>query len=192
MSDNRDNLGSSLRVASGLIAALLVAACGGTVNVATQAAPNANFAGRSTFRIMPVPRRADGAALAADDPMLDNSITNQALREEVRRSLEARGYRPASGAAPDFTVAIYAAAKEALDVRTYDYGYTWRGWPREYTEATPYERGTVVIDAVDPSTHQLLWRGRGQAAVSSDPNAFVRDAEKEVDAIVRKFPAPSR
>jgi hypothetical protein len=180
----------AIRVVTGTAIALLAAACGGNVRVRTQSAPDLSFGNRSTFRILPVPARGDGVKLSADDPMLDNSITNRALREQVRRDLEARGYRAATGGSADFNVALYAAAKQTLDVRHYNYGYTWRGWPRQYTEVTPYERGTVIVDAVDPGTHRLLWRGQGQAAVSDDPNHFVRDAEKEVDAIVKKFPAP--
>ena len=62
--------------------------------------------------------------------MLANSITNQQLRQDVRQALESRGYRPADAERADFDVAVYAAANHALDLRSYDYGYTWRGWPR--------------------------------------------------------------
>jgi uncharacterized protein DUF4136 len=170
--------------------AILLVACGGNVQVRTQAAPDASFAGRSTFRFLPMPRTSAGA-LPGDiiDPMVDNSITNRALRDEIRSGLESRGYRAATDGTADLEVAFYASATQALDIRTYDYGYTWRRWPREYTEVTPYERGTVIVDIVDPSTHELLWRGQGVAAVSSDPNKFADAARKEVDAILKKFPA---
>ena len=141
--------------------ALLLTACASSIQVRTATAPNFSLTGRSTFRILQVPRRAGGPPLSPDDPMLANSITNQALDQDIRRSLERRGYRPAKrGAAADFDIAAYAAAREALDIQTYNYGYTWRGWPRQYTEVTPYKRGTVVIDIIDPATHQLLWRGQ--------------------------------
>jgi hypothetical protein len=173
-----------------LVAALAIAAsCGHNIAVRTQSAPAFTTVGRSTFRILPVPRRTDGAALDSNDPMLSNSITNQALREDVRRALESRGYRPADGGRADLDVAIYAAARQALDIRTYDYGYTWRGWPREYTEVTPYERGTVIIDLVDPANHQLLWRGQGVAQVSNDPNRYVTELGKVVNSIAKKIPA---
>ena len=80
------------------------------------------------------------------------------------------GYRAGDGDRADHDVAIYAAANHAMDIRTYDYGYTWRGWPREYTTVTPYEKGTVIVDLVDPSSRQLLWRGEGVAQVSNNPN----------------------
>jgi hypothetical protein len=164
-------------------------ACGNHVQVRTQSAPGFATAGRTTFRILPVPRRSDGMNLDSNDPMLENSITNAALREDVGRALEARGYRPAApGARADLDVAIYAAANKALDIQTYDYGYTWRGWPREYTTVTPYEKGTVIVDLVDPSSHQLLWRGRGVAQVSDNPNKYVAELGKVVNSIAKKVP----
>jgi hypothetical protein len=177
------------RLAIVALAAAGAAACGSNVQVRTQAAPGFTTAGRSTFRILPVPARTDGATLGANDPMMENSITNRALRQDVRQALESRGYRPADGGPADIDVALYAAANQALDIRTYNYGYTWRGWPREYTEVTPYERGTVIVDLVDPSTRQLLWRGQGVAQVSTDPNEYVDELGKVVRSIAKKIPA---
>ena len=160
----------------------------GNVEVRTMAAPNAQLAGRTTFRILRVPAPRDGATLGANDPMLDNSITNRALRDEIRSAFEARGYRFQPEGA-DFDVAYYASAAPVLDVRTFDYGYTWRGFPRQYTEVEQYEQGTVIIDVVDPITHELLWRGQGVARVDPDPDKYVKEIRKTVDAIVKKFPA---
>jgi len=170
--------------------AMGIAACGGSnVQVHTQSAPEFSTTGRQTFRILPVPSRADGLNLESNDPMLTNSITNRALRDDVREALQARGYRPADGARADLDVAIYAATNQALDIRTYNYGYTWRGFPREYTTVTPYEKGTVIVDLVDPGTMQLLWRGQGVAQVSENPNRQVTELGKVVDKIAKKLPA---
>ena len=169
--------------------AIGIAACGGSnVQVRTQSAPEFTTTGHQTFHILPVPTRADGANLDSNDPMLTNSITNRALRDDVRQALEARGYRPADGTRADLDVAIYAATNQALDIRTYNYGYTWRGWPREYTTVTPYEKGTVIVDLVDPSTMQLLWRGQGVAEVSENPNHQVTELGKVVNKIAKKLP----
>ncbi|HEX4468678.1 MAG TPA: DUF4136 domain-containing protein [Gemmatimonadaceae bacterium] len=170
--------------------AFAAAACssGSNVQVRTQSAPAFATTGRSTFRILPVPARTDGGTLPSNDPMLANSITNRQLRQDVRQALEARGYRPADGERADFDVAVYAAANQALDIRSYDYGYTWRGWPREYTTVTPYEKGTVILDLVDPGTRQLLWRGQGVAQVSDNPNKYANEMGKVVDKIAKKLP----
>jgi len=154
------------------------------------AAPNAQLTGRTTFRILRVPAPHNAPTLGANDPMLENSITYRALREELRHALEARGYRFQPDGA-DLDVAYYATAGPTLDVRTFDYGYTWRGFPRQYTEIEQYEQGTVIIDVVDPPTRELLWRGQAVARVDSDPAKYVSEIRRTVDAIVKKLP-PAR
>jgi hypothetical protein len=168
---------------------VVLAACAQSVNVKTQAAPGFSGVGR-TFRVLDAPRRGDGTQLSTNDPMLNNSITNRALRDDIISAMEARGYSPASGGSADVDVAYYATAQQKLDVRSYDYGYSWRRWPREYTEVTPYESGTVILDLVDPTNHELLWRGRGVAQVSDDPNRYTNELGKVVNSIAKKLPAP--
>src|ERR1700682_5274878 len=71
--------------------ALVSSACHQSIQVRTETAPGVSFAGRSTFRIL-TPRYRGTIALAANDPMVENSITYQALRDEIRRAFESKGY----------------------------------------------------------------------------------------------------
>jgi hypothetical protein len=189
MSFNRSH--TSLKRGLPALAALVLAlgACGG-VQVRTLVSPDANFSGRNTFHLLSARARGTGQR-APNDPMLDNSITNQRVRSAIRAAMEKRGYTYAEDGA-SIGIAYYAAARQKLDVRNYDYGYGWRRFPRQRTEVYEYTEGTVIVDAVDPSTHNLLWRGQGRSAVSDDPDDYSKDLEKTVDAIVSKFPAPSR
>jgi hypothetical protein len=172
----------------GVLAA--ASACHHNVEVRTMTAPGAQLTGRRTFRILPVPAYRGSAPLASTDPMLVNSITYEALRSEIRRAFEERGYRFAPQAA-DFDVAYYASAAQKLDIRSWNYGYDWRGLPRVATEVIPYEEGTVIIDVVDPATHRLLWRGEGRAVVSDNPDKYIEELRSAVHAIVDKFPSAS-
>jgi hypothetical protein len=97
-------------------------------------------------------------------------------------------------------VAYYTAANDKLDIMRWDYGYAWwprwwRGWgpmgPVGPTEATEYAKGTVVVDVIDPSTRELLWRGKGLATVSDDEPQYEQELKKTVAAILAKFPAAS-
>jgi uncharacterized protein DUF4136 len=171
--------------------ALTTSACASAVDVRTQLAPDANLGGRSTFWILPVPpRTTDVASAASDDPMLANSITNRALVNELTRAFEGRGYT-VNVTNPDFTVAYYASTREKLNINTWNYGYSWRRWPRGYTDVTEYTEGTVIVDVIDPATKELLWRGQGASAVSSDPAKYTADLNKAVTAILSKFPEAS-
>jgi hypothetical protein len=168
---------------------LALGACGG-VQVRTLVSPDANFSGRNTFHLMSARARGNGQR-ASNDPMLDNSITNQRIRAAIRSAMEKRGYRYAEEGA-SIGIAYYATARQKLDVRNYDYGYGWRRFPRERTEVYEYTEGTVIVDAVDPSSHNLLWRGQGRSAVTDDPGKYAEDLQKTVDAIIAKFPAPTQ
>jgi Domain of unknown function (DUF4136) len=167
------------------------------VRVRTTAAPNAQFASLHTFAIAtPTARRAD-AAPGGNDPMLTNSITNQALRQDLVTDFEAKGYTLDS-AAPSFTVCYYASAQHRLDVADWDYGYPfwgphrfWSGWGYVAPVAIPYTEGTVIVDVIDPSTKELVWRGQGKSDVSTDPTAYSQDVARTVRAIIAKFPAAS-
>jgi hypothetical protein len=178
-----------MRWLTSLAAVTLLAACASSVHINTTVAPDAHLGRLHTFRVMTPPPRSDGRVLPSD-PMLDNSITNRALREDLENAFGARGYTR-DGAAPDFTIAYYASTKEKLDVRMWNYGYRgrWGGWhePPGYV-ADPFTEGTVIVDVVDGRSHELLWRGRGVTRVSDDPDEYIRELRKVAKDIVDKFP----
>jgi uncharacterized protein DUF4136 len=177
-----------MRTTQLIAAALVMAACSHPVSVRTEVAPDAALASRHTFRILPVPpRRVDAAAAYSDDPMLANSITNRSLVDDLERGFTERGYTLSTGNA-DFGVAYYASVRDKLNIDTWNYGYTRRGWPRPYSDVTEYTEGTVIVDVIDPATMNLLWRGQGVAAVSDDPGKYMNELGKTVTAILKEFP----
>ena len=176
--------------AAAIAGALALAGCGTAVNVQTVAAPDAHLGHLRTFRIMQPSPRAQEASRPSN-PILVNPINNQALRNDVEAALRSRGFVE-NDAAPDFLVAYYATAKEALDLNAWNYGYAWRprwsGWGLGPV-ATEFTEGSVVIDLVDPATKELLWRGNGVAQVSDQPEAYRKDLRQTVDAILQKLPS---
>jgi hypothetical protein len=61
--------------------ALATVGCGRSIEVRTMVAPDAGLSTLHTFRMLPGPARRDGhAATGADDPMINNSIANRAIR----------------------------------------------------------------------------------------------------------------
>jgi hypothetical protein len=126
--------------------------------------------------------------------MLVNSIANRVLRQAIVLGLASQGY-VVDETDPDFTVAVYASAREKLQVTYWDYGYPWRprwwsGWGRGRIgpTVTEYTEGTVIIDVIDPASRDLLWRGRGVALVSDDEREYLKHLRNTVAAILEKFP----
>jgi hypothetical protein len=62
----------------------------------------------------------------------------------------------------------------------FPYGY-WNGYNRTYTE------GTLIIDAIDAETNQLIWRGSISGAIDNPENLH-KKVMKAVEIIFRKFP----
>jgi hypothetical protein len=205
-----------LLVAGAVIAAITACSSGGGLSVRTTVEPGANLAGLRTFFVLAPPTRsANATPLSTNDPMLDNSITNRALRSDLTQAFQARGYTPASRQSADFVVAYYAGTKEKFDTTywgpTYDPGwrYSYRGrrgwaWPYYgagyyggpfYTGASAsvssYTQGQVIVDVTDPHNNELLWRGQGVEPVSTDPTKYTSQLEGVVSAIVAKFPGPT-
>lgn len=176
--------------------ALTLGGCRGGIDVRTMASPDAGLSRLHTFRMLPGPARRDGQpATGADDPMISNSIANRAIREQIVKAFVERGYRLDERNA-DFAVAFYATAREKLDVSIWDYGYPfYPGWPRGRwpgQTVTQYTEGSVVIDVVQASSRELLWRGEGRAELSDSPEDNVRQLAKAASAIVAKFPEATR
>jgi hypothetical protein len=174
--------------------ALAALGCAGSYHVRTITAPEAGIAGLHAFRVLPVPPPRDGRDRAgAYDPMVNNSIANRALRERITQEFQGRGY-VVDERTPDFAVAVYASARERLDVTLWDYGYPY--WPRwgwgarvPYRErVTEYVEGTVVVDVVRAGTRELLWRGSGSTELTEDPGRDVAELQRVAEAIVKKFP----
>jgi hypothetical protein len=204
-------------VLGALIGTAIIGCSSGGVQVRTSVDPNADIAALRTFYVLRAPQRSDSAApLPASDPMLDNSITNRALRGDLTQSLQSRGYTSAPRQDADFLVAYYAGTSTKMDT-TYWAGprldpgwrYSYRGrrsWAWPYYGAAYYgpmnpwgygagratvtstTQGKVIVDITDPKTSELLWRGQGVEPISTDPAKYVSDLQGVVSAIVAKFP----
>jgi hypothetical protein len=195
---------------------LTAVACSSGIQVRTAVSPGESLTGLHTFSVLAAPERsANAPALPASDPMLNNSITNQALRTDLAQGFEAKGYT-ATTSNPDFQVAYYSGTKQKMDTTywnpgpSYRYGYRGYGlrrsryawaWPwssySPYSAYSPYgpiaqvqeyTQGCVIVDVIDPKTQELLWRGQGVASASTDPATYASEIAKSVSAILAKFP----
>jgi hypothetical protein len=200
-----------------VVATAITTGCssGGGIQVRTSVDPSADIAALHTFYVLNAPSRSESSPLPASDPMLDNSITNKALRGDLAQSLESRGYTTAPRQSADFLVAYYAGTSTKLDTTywagsrldpAWRYNYRGRrGWAWPYYGAAYYgpmnpwsyapgasitstTEGKVIVDITDPRTNELLWRGQGVEPVSSDPAQYANDLQGVVSAIIAKFP----
>ena len=88
----------------------------------------------------------------------------------------------ASTSTPDLLVAYHLGIKDKIDVSSWGYGYgRWGGWGGGNLDVRQYKEGTMIIDLVDASTRELVWRGIGKGVVGSgSPETKIREAVTEI------------
>ena len=126
------------------------------------------------------------------DPLADNDIWANDVREAIRGGLMEHGMVEATNANPDFYVAFYVGLKDRYDVNYIPYGLPvfhrrgWWGWPGGYDAwAVPYTESTVIVDVIDAHTNQLVWRGYDSDTLNTkDPD---KTLTKAVDSVLSQF-----
>ena len=178
------------RVAIGGALVLATVACG-RHRVDTAAYSKAGVAGFRSFTVLEMAKPRDGRKHAGCyDPMAEGSVATEALRSTVIWALKNRGYAEDNHQA-DFAVVIYASADQSIDLTMWSYGYSpWPDWRSARAAPHVYPPGTVVLDFVSglPNERQLLWRGSGEAKVTSDPAQNLHGLRQVAEAIVKRFP----
>ncbi len=185
-----------MRSLKGLATFLLVAsftACS-SMTIETDFNPQAtgDMAEYRTYALLPHP--------TGGDPRVHNPLVASRVETAVDETLAAKGYTRASAASADFMVGWHAALEGKVDVQTVDryYGYGYGGWYGRYgrgavvsnTHVREYDEGTLIIDVVDKSSNELVWRGSVQAEVYRDVSPQERQARitKAIQAIFEDFP----
>jgi hypothetical protein len=105
---------------------------------------------------------------------------------------------------PDLYVTYHTSTKENLSLNTTSFGYGYPGgWYGGYyggygyggmgmgstsTTVSTYETGTLVVDAWDPRTEKLVWRGTAtNVTVSDNPDKMMKRIDKSLSKIVKKW-----
>ncbi len=162
---------------------LLAAGCAAGIPVEMDYAPGQDF---SNFR-----QYAWHDQVGAPDQLVEARI-----RSAIDDGLAARGYvkvEPTGGA--DFRVSFTAVAEQALDFDSVSssMSYRRRGWGvgvGTTTRVREYTRGSLVVDVIDSSGENLLWRGASARKLMQErsPEEKDQDVREIVTAILQEFP----
>lgn len=167
----------------------------------------ADFTRLATFDWLPIPIKAR-----------TNELTVKHVKRAVNRELEAKGFKR-NPANPDFLIALHVRREKKVDIVDWGYTYAphdryygyhdrfWRSpndrywrWPRnrfrrpEYRqkrfELIEYVEGTIILDLVDASSKELIWRGTARGEVDPDrkPEKRREAINKAVAKILENFP----
>lgn len=100
-----------------------------------------------------------------DDSRLAHANLNNLIQKSIINELNSKGYSYEPDASqPDFQIAYVAALKTALDDLSIERKYGIRpGLVDGKNDQSKYEKGTIIVDLIEPVSGRLIWRGAGQA-----------------------------
>ena len=118
------------------------------------------------------------------------------IESAVEQNLISHGFQKTSDA-PDFYVVYHAAVEQQITGATIDtWGYGYRRPLRRsgvvYADVSvdSFQEGTLIIDIVDASQNELVWRGTAIGAVNT-PQQAAEKIDEAVQRILMDFPPAS-
>lgn len=132
-----------------------------------------------------------------------NPFMHKFLQDEIEKRLSAAGLtKAAAGAMPDVLVTYHGSVQNNVQLQSDSFGYGFGGygmggWGRYgYATAGPvstttrvveYKEGTLVVDIVDPTKKELVWRGASTPISISDSNDKTeKNISKALDQMVKQ------
>ena len=131
---------------------------------------------------------------SADDPGVQKSFFDTALRQAVNAELTAVGLSQSSDN-PDLIVVTHVSLDEVITGATVSHwnhgGWGWYGgWGGMSTSTVhvnAHDQGTLIMDLIDASNNQLVWRGIAEKEVN-DPRATREQLQPIVQKLLADFP----
>lgn len=176
------------QAATVLLGSLALAACSG-VTYSRDYDPTASFSDYRSYTW------AERTPTGDDDPHVYNDIVKSRVRSAVDQALAAKGYQKVASN-PHFYVAWHGAIEGRMSTTTihdhYGYGWGWygpgMGVSTSRTYVNEWDEGTLLIDIIDASSDELVWRGSAQAEVNRTRSAS--DDQRRLNEIVAKLLEP--
>jgi hypothetical protein len=184
------------RLFSLLIAGAAAAGCTPT-NVRTDFDPSADFTRYHTYYWA-------GGKDVTGQGSLENSLVDKRIKSIIGAQLAAKGLREVpEDAKPDLVVLYWVGTKDKISVQTVPssgmsqrvvwsrYDPYWNGrWGRTYdeVEVRNYKEGTLIVDLIDTSNKQLVWRAYLVQTLDKNPQTTAKRAEANAAAAFAQYP----
>ena len=137
----------------------------------------------------------------AEDVRLNDPKVRETVRAAVEQSLTSKGYEQVERQQADFLVTWFGAIETKIKKENIDHFYAPYGYGTLYRDPVlntesprtigEYEKGTIIIDIVDPKSQKLIWRGSGSGRLAENQpeQTALRNLNRSVTKIVEPFPA---
>jgi hypothetical protein len=151
-------------------------------HVRTEWDHSADFAAFHTYAWQASPDPAKGA-------------WNQTIMDAIDKQLQAKGLTKVDSD-PDVAV-VYSRSIQKDSTSGLSGGYIIppnldTGGPGIPAIARSWEEGTLVVELDNPKTKQVVWRGSASKTLSDNENKNVKNLDKAVAKLFRKYPPGSK
>lgn len=185
-----------MKILSGLVLLITMAACSTQLRVATDYDVSYGFAAVKTYAWLP------DSDKKMPDPHMDNSLMHQRLHRAVDQQMAAQGYEKVALEKADVLITYHLSSNQKLSVKSYHnhFGY----YPCHHcfnsfhggfhhgndVEVKQYRSGSFMIDIIEPAKRELLWRGISERRLPGEVTPQQRDqfVNETVTAIINRFP----
>ena len=137
----------------------------------------------------------------------DNTLVNDRVTHAIKTSLDAKEYTQVKESDADLLFVFHVNVQQMSDIRTdyqmigyggYGYGMGFGGYGRGYGTAVVerpstyrWLEGKLIIDALNPKTKKIVWRGTVTDELSRDsstPAEKTKYINDVVSKLMKKFP----
>jgi hypothetical protein len=151
----------------------LVSACSTAPTANTDKSESYDFAQSRTFTVV-----GDGHL---NNPMISD-LDRQRMNRALTNELEIQGRVAVDEKSADILISYFVVTKDKVKVNSsYTGGYSRYGYGRgmgvSHTSARNYVEGTIVIDVIDNSSQNAVWRSTLTKTIKNYDSSEQRDAE---------------
>jgi len=166
------------------------------VSVSGCSSINVNYDYDNTIDFATIRTYGWGHPNGPDDFLANEPLLKKRIIRSVDSYLETRGYRKVDSSGADVLVVIQAGVKEKMQITNWggSGGYYRDPWGRSSyvgrTDVNYYTEGTLVVDIVDNTRKELIWRGMGTGVLReySDREKLQASIDEYVLEILNNFP----
>jgi len=156
-----------------------------SVSVTNDYDPAADFSAYSTFSIY------DG--VIKDSELENVPLAKKRVLEAINNEMQKKGLTITDSSIASLIILVHGGTAEKMNVT--DYGYGYGGWwgPNPYgrdIDVSYYTQASLIVDFVDNTKKELVWRGIGSAALQDrgTPEERQQFIDEAVAQILDQYP----
>jgi len=137
----------------------------------------------------------DAPLPAGVDPLINNTLNNQRVRQAVDDVLTGEGLQKVDASQADFLITYHLVTRDKINSNPSGFGFGMFGGMGGLglggaVTITQYEETELFLDMLDPKSSALIWRGsvKYTTSASSTPDARMEDMRQKVQLILSAYP----